>query len=44
MSAPRLAEVLPTADVLFDRAALDAAIAAMADAIVPDYAGDPMPP
>jgi len=27
MSAPRLAEVLPAADVLFDRAALEAAIA-----------------
>ncbi len=44
MSAPRLAEVLPTADVLFDRAALEAAIAAMADAIVPEYAGDDTPP
>lgn len=44
MSAPRLAEVLPTADVLFDRAALEAAIAAMADAIVPEYAGDALPP
>ena len=44
MSAPRLAEVLPAADVLFDRAALEAAIAAMADAIVPEYAGDALPP
>lgn len=44
MSAPRLAEVLPTADVLFDRAALEAAITAMADAIVPEYAGDDTPP
>lgn len=44
MTAPRLAEVLATADLLHDRAELDAAIATMADAIVPDYAGDDMPP
>ena len=44
MNAPRLSEVLPTADVLFGRAALEAAIAAMADAVAPDYAGDEVPP
>jgi hypoxanthine phosphoribosyltransferase len=37
MSAPRLAEVLPSADRLFDRQALDAAIEGMADAIRGDY-------
>ncbi len=37
MSAPRLAEVLIDADLLFDRAALDIAIARMADAIRADY-------
>jgi hypoxanthine phosphoribosyltransferase len=37
MSAPRLADVLPSADVLFDRATLDVAIARMADAIRGDY-------
>ena len=44
MTAPRLAEVLATADLLHDRAELDAAIGAMADAIVPDYADDETPP
>jgi hypoxanthine phosphoribosyltransferase len=44
MTAPRLAEVLATADLLHDRAELDAAIAAMAEAIVPDYVGDDTPP
>jgi hypoxanthine phosphoribosyltransferase len=42
MSAPRLAEVLPSADLIFDRNALDAAIARIADAIRSDYA-DPAP-
>ncbi len=37
MSAPRLAEVLPTSDLIFDRDALDAAIARIADAIRGDY-------
>jgi hypoxanthine phosphoribosyltransferase len=41
MNAPRLAEVLPDADLLFDRAALDTAIAGIADAIRADYA-DPV--
>lgn len=41
MSAPRLSEVLPDADLLFDRAALDAAIASIADTIRTDYA-DPV--
>lgn len=44
MTSPRLADVLATADLLHDRVELDAAIAAMADAIVPDYAGDETPP
>lgn len=40
MSAPTLADVLPTADVIHDRATLDAAILGMADAIRADYAAD----
>jgi len=44
MSIPRLSDVLPLAEQLHDRVALDAAIARMADAIVPDYAGNPLPP
>jgi hypoxanthine phosphoribosyltransferase len=44
MTAPRLADVLATADLLHDRAELDAAIATMADAIAPDYADDATPP
>ncbi|TXI48701.1 MAG: hypoxanthine-guanine phosphoribosyltransferase [Lysobacter sp.] len=38
MTAPRLAEALRDADLLFDRAALDAAIGRIADAIRADYA------
>ena len=44
MSAPRLSDVLPGADVVHDRATLAAAIERMADAIRGDYAGDPRPP
>ena len=44
MTSPRLADVLATADLLHDRAELDAVIATMADAIVPDYADDDTPP
>lgn len=44
MTSPRLADVLATADLLHDRAELDAVIATMADAIVPDYAADETPP
>ena len=41
---PRLADALEGAECLHDRAALDAAIARMADAIHADYAGDATPP
>ncbi len=44
MSTPRLADVLGTADIIHDRAALEAAIEGMADAIRDDYAGDARPP
>ena len=44
MSAPRLADVLADAELVHDRAALDRAIAAMADAIQAEYAGDERPP
>ena len=44
MSAPTLAEVLPAADVIHDRATLEAAIRTMADAIRDEYAGDATPP
>ncbi|MGI8561439.1 MAG: hypoxanthine-guanine phosphoribosyltransferase [Luteimonas sp.] len=42
MSTPRLADALATAELVHDRAALDAAIAEMADAIRDDYTdGEP---
>jgi hypoxanthine phosphoribosyltransferase len=44
MNAPRLADVLGNADVIHDRAALEAAIDTMADAIHDDYADDERPP
>jgi hypoxanthine phosphoribosyltransferase len=44
MTAPTLAEVLPAADVIHDRATLEAAIARMAAEIREDYAADPVPP
>ncbi len=37
---PTLSDALPTADLLFDRAALEREIARMADEIDADYAGD----
>ncbi len=42
MSAPRLAEVLPTSDLIFDRDALDAAIARIADKIRSEYSDPAM--
>lgn len=44
MNVPRLDEVLDTADLLFDRDALDEAIEVMADDIADDYAEDDVPP
>jgi hypoxanthine phosphoribosyltransferase len=44
MSPPRLADVLGDADVIHDRATLEAAIDGMADAIRGDYADDERPP
>ena len=44
MTAPNLAEVLPAADVIHDRATLDRAIQTMADAVRVDYAADTRPP
>ena len=44
MSAPLLADALVGADVIHDRATLEAAIEGMADAIRPDYADDARPP
>lgn len=44
MTAPDLREVLATAEVIHDRATLDAAIGRMADDIAADYAGDARPP
>jgi hypoxanthine phosphoribosyltransferase len=44
MTAPTLAEVLPAADVIHDRATLEAAIARMAEEIREDYAADAVPP
>ena len=44
MSPPRLADVLGTADVIQERAVLEAAIEGMADAIRDDYADDALPP
>src|SRR5690606_17321138 len=44
MSTPRLVDVLDKADVIHDRATLEAAIEGMADAIGGDYADDARPP
>lgn len=44
MNIPKLSEVMDAADVIFDRAELDDAIAQMAEAIVVDYAEDEVPP
>jgi hypoxanthine phosphoribosyltransferase len=44
MTAPTLAEVLPAADVIHDRATLEKAIQTIADNIRPDYANDAAPP
>src|SRR3546814_3351010 len=44
MSTPRLADVLGTADVIHERAVLEAAIEGLADAIRGDYAADARPP
>ena len=41
---PSLADVLPAADVIHDRATLDAAILRIADDIRDTYAADPAPP
>lgn len=43
MSTPRLADALATAELVHDRATLDAAIAEMADEIREDYADDAPP-
>ena len=43
MSRPKLADALATAHVVFDKATLEAAIARMADEIVPAYAGGEAP-
>ncbi|HET6434293.1 MAG TPA: hypoxanthine-guanine phosphoribosyltransferase [Xanthomonadaceae bacterium] len=42
MSAPGLADVLPTAELVHDRATIERAIAAMADAIRADYDAPPV--
>ena len=44
MTTPRLDDVLDTADLLFDRDALEDAIEAMADEIADDYGDDARPP
>jgi hypoxanthine phosphoribosyltransferase len=44
MTAPTLAEVLPAADVIHDRATLEKAIQTIADGIRADYANDAVPP
>lgn len=44
MTAPTLADVLPAADVIHDRATLETAIQRMADDIQVEYAQDPSPP
>lgn len=44
MNVPKLSEVLDTAELIFDRDALDDAIEEMADAIAADYADDGTPP
>lgn len=44
MNVPDLDDVLDTADLLFDRDALEDAIEAMADEIADDYADDARPP
>ena len=43
MSRPKLADALATAHVVFDKATLEAAIARMADVIVPVYADGDTP-
>ena len=43
MSTPSLSEVLATAEVVHDRATLEAAIEGMADAIAPDFADGEAP-
>lgn len=44
MTAPSLAEVLPTSDIIHDRTTLDAAIRRMANRIHEDYIDDLRPP
>jgi len=44
MNIPRLSEVLPHAQALFERSELEAAIEQMADNLVAEYAHDPQPP
>ena len=44
MNVPRLDDVIDTADLLFDRDALEDAIEAMADEIADDYGDDARPP
>lgn len=44
MTAPTLADVLPAADVIHDRATLEAAIQRIADSVRDDYAEDAAPP
>ena len=44
MTAPRLDDVLDTAELLFDRDALEDAIDTMADEIADDYGDDDQPP
>ena len=44
MSAPSLAEVMTTAELIHDRDVLEDAIEDMADAIHAEYADDPVPP
>ncbi|NYZ63114.1 hypoxanthine-guanine phosphoribosyltransferase [Luteimonas deserti] len=44
MNVPRLDDALDTADLLFDRDALEDAIEAMADEIADDYGDDETPP
>lgn len=44
MTAPTLAEVLPAADVIHDRAVLESAVQTIADSIRADYVIDAAPP
>ena len=44
MSTPRLSDVIGSAELIHDRAALEAVIEAMADAIRPDYINDVQAP